>query len=98
MPTACVAWSSGFWLSCVFVFYGNLLAMLMEWSGYTNFPSFFAFPQNVFCNPAFELEGEREEKVGGFRTTVTPEPIKSPATSESIKLIFVFFQDIILNI
>lgn len=33
--------------------------------------------KNVFCNPAFELEGEREERVEGFRTTSsTPEPIK----------------------
>ncbi|XP_076000076.1 membrane frizzled-related protein [Genypterus blacodes] len=35
--------------------------------------------KNVFCNPAFELEGEREEKVEGFRTSSsTPEPIKPP--------------------
>ncbi|XP_068441929.1 membrane frizzled-related protein [Clinocottus analis] len=33
--------------------------------------------ENVFCNPAFELEGEREERVEGFRTSSsTPEPIK----------------------
>ncbi|XP_028275303.1 membrane frizzled-related protein [Parambassis ranga] len=38
--------------------------------------------KNVFCNPAFELEGEREEKVEGFRTSSsTPEPIKPPAAS-----------------
>ncbi|XP_072311599.1 membrane frizzled-related protein [Eucyclogobius newberryi] len=36
--------------------------------------------KNVFCNPAFELEGEREERVEGFRTTSsTPEPLK-PST------------------
>ncbi|XP_031716399.1 membrane frizzled-related protein [Anarrhichthys ocellatus] len=36
--------------------------------------------KNVFCNPAFELEGEREERVEGFRTSSsTPEPIKPPA-------------------
>ncbi|KAL6116460.1 mfrp [Pungitius sinensis] len=36
--------------------------------------------KNVFCNPAFELEGEREERVEGLRTTSsTPEPIKPPA-------------------
>ncbi|KAM7413559.1 hypothetical protein PAMA_020774 [Pampus argenteus] len=35
--------------------------------------------KNVFCNPAFELEGEREERVEGFRTSSsTPEPIKPP--------------------
>ncbi|KAF3847884.1 hypothetical protein F7725_020912 [Dissostichus mawsoni] len=39
--------------------------------------------KNVFCNPAFELEGEREERVEGFRTSSsTPEPIKPPAASE----------------
>ncbi|XP_041661721.1 membrane frizzled-related protein [Cheilinus undulatus] len=38
--------------------------------------------KNVFCNPAFELEGEREERVEGFRTSSsTPEPIKPPTTS-----------------
>ncbi|XP_040901834.1 membrane frizzled-related protein [Toxotes jaculatrix] len=38
--------------------------------------------KNVFCNPAFELEGEREERVEGFRTSSsTPEPIKPPAAS-----------------
>uniref|UniRef100_UPI0037E7224E membrane frizzled-related protein n=1 Tax=Semicossyphus pulcher TaxID=241346 RepID=UPI0037E7224E len=38
--------------------------------------------KNVFCNPAFELEGEREERVEGFRTTSsTPEPIKPPTAS-----------------
>ncbi|XP_014916457.1 membrane frizzled-related protein isoform X2 [Poecilia latipinna] len=37
---------------------------------------------NVFCNPAFELEGEQEERVDGFRTSSsTPEPIKPPAAS-----------------
>ncbi|KAM8854534.1 membrane frizzled-related protein isoform 2-T2 [Synchiropus picturatus] len=36
--------------------------------------------KNVFCNPAFELEGEKEERVEGFRTTSsTPEPTKPPA-------------------
>ncbi|XP_029301614.1 LOW QUALITY PROTEIN: membrane frizzled-related protein [Cottoperca gobio] len=36
--------------------------------------------KNVFCNPAFELEGEQEERVEGFRTSSsTPEPIKPPA-------------------
>ncbi|KAK5868478.1 hypothetical protein PBY51_009488 [Eleginops maclovinus] len=36
--------------------------------------------KNVFCNPAFELEGEGEELVEGFRTcSSTPEPIKPPA-------------------
>ncbi|XP_060929641.1 membrane frizzled-related protein isoform X2 [Limanda limanda] len=36
--------------------------------------------KNVFCNPAFELQGEREERVEGFRTSSsTPEPIKPPA-------------------
>uniref|UniRef100_A0A3B3X323 Membrane frizzled-related protein n=1 Tax=Poecilia mexicana TaxID=48701 RepID=A0A3B3X323_9TELE len=40
----------------------------------------FSFLQNVFCNPAFELEGEQEERVDGFRTSSsTPEPIKPPA-------------------
>ncbi|XP_063350069.1 membrane frizzled-related protein isoform X1 [Pelmatolapia mariae] len=38
--------------------------------------------KNVFCNPAFELEGEKEERVEGFRTSSsTPEPIKPPAAS-----------------
>ncbi|AWO99312.1 putative membrane frizzled-related protein-like [Scophthalmus maximus] len=38
--------------------------------------------KNVFCNPAFELEGEQEERVEGFRTSSsTPEPIKPPAAS-----------------
>ncbi|CAJ1066153.1 membrane frizzled-related protein [Xyrichtys novacula] len=38
--------------------------------------------KNVFCNPAFELEGEREERVEGFRTSSsTPEPIKPPTPS-----------------
>ncbi|XP_045930069.1 membrane frizzled-related protein [Micropterus dolomieu] len=37
--------------------------------------------KNVFCNPAFELEGEQEERVEGFRTSSsTPEPIKPPAS------------------
>ncbi|XP_069004474.1 membrane frizzled-related protein [Embiotoca jacksoni] len=36
--------------------------------------------KNVFCNPAFELEGEQEDKVEGFITSSsTPEPIKPPA-------------------
>ncbi|KAF6722397.1 Membrane frizzled-related protein [Oryzias melastigma] len=36
--------------------------------------------KNVFCNPAFELEGEREERVEGLRTSFsTPEPVKPPA-------------------
>ncbi|KAM9853573.1 membrane frizzled-related protein [Aulostomus maculatus] len=40
--------------------------------------------KNVFCNPAFELEGEREEKVEGFRTSSsTPEPIKPAAAGLS---------------
>lgn len=44
-----------------------------------------ASPQNVFCNPAFELEGEREEKVEGFRTSSsTPEPIKPPAAASEL--------------
>ncbi|TWW76690.1 membrane frizzled-related protein isoform X1 [Takifugu flavidus] len=39
--------------------------------------------KNVFCNPAFELEGEREERVEGFRTAAsTPEPTK-PAGSHA---------------
>ncbi|KAM6987630.1 membrane frizzled-related protein [Tautogolabrus adspersus] len=38
--------------------------------------------KNVFCNPAFELEGEREERVEGFRTSSsTPEPIKQPTAN-----------------
>ncbi|KAM9732891.1 membrane frizzled-related protein isoform 2-T6 [Menidia menidia] len=38
--------------------------------------------KNVFCNPAFELEGEREDRVEGFRTSSsTPEPVKPPAAS-----------------
>ncbi|XP_056139997.1 membrane frizzled-related protein [Lampris incognitus] len=38
--------------------------------------------KNIFCNPAFELEGEREERVEGFRTTSsTPEPVKPPYPS-----------------
>ncbi|XP_061636950.1 membrane frizzled-related protein isoform X2 [Phyllopteryx taeniolatus] len=37
--------------------------------------------KNVFCNPAFELELEREERVEGFpMTSSTPEPIKPPTT------------------
>ncbi|XP_051934258.1 membrane frizzled-related protein isoform X2 [Hippocampus zosterae] len=36
--------------------------------------------KNVFCNPAFELEGEREERDGFRMTTSTPEPIKPPTT------------------
>nr|XP_046244494.1 membrane frizzled-related protein [Scatophagus argus] len=50
---------------------------------YLNFHFFlFCFSQNVFCNPAFELEGEREERVEGFRTSSsTPEPIKPPAAN-----------------
>ncbi|KAM6932890.1 LOW QUALITY PROTEIN: membrane frizzled-related protein [Xenentodon cancila] len=41
--------------------------------------------KNVFCNPAFELEGEREEKVEGFRTTSsTPEPIKPPVANRGL--------------
>uniref|UniRef100_UPI003AAF9D20 membrane frizzled-related protein n=1 Tax=Centroberyx gerrardi TaxID=166262 RepID=UPI003AAF9D20 len=41
--------------------------------------------KNVFCNPAFELEGEREERVEGFRTSSsTPEPIKPPAASRAL--------------
>uniref|UniRef100_A0AAQ4QWL8 CUB domain-containing protein n=1 Tax=Gasterosteus aculeatus aculeatus TaxID=481459 RepID=A0AAQ4QWL8_GASAC len=41
--------------------------------------------KNVFCNPAFELEGEREERVEGFRTTSsTPEPIKPPAAGRGL--------------
>uniref|UniRef100_A0A8C7MLV7 Membrane frizzled-related protein n=1 Tax=Oncorhynchus kisutch TaxID=8019 RepID=A0A8C7MLV7_ONCKI len=38
--------------------------------------------KNVFCNPAFELDGEREEKVEGFSSASTAmalEPVKSPA-------------------
>ncbi|XP_068174275.1 membrane frizzled-related protein isoform X2 [Antennarius striatus] len=35
--------------------------------------------KNVFFNPAFELGGEQEERMEGFRTsTSTPEPIKAP--------------------
>ncbi|XP_015257516.1 PREDICTED: membrane frizzled-related protein [Cyprinodon variegatus] len=38
--------------------------------------------KNVFCNPAFELGGEQEERMEGFRTSSsTPEPIKPPAAS-----------------
>ncbi|XP_029923035.1 membrane frizzled-related protein [Myripristis murdjan] len=41
--------------------------------------------KNVFCNPAFELEGEREDKVEGFRTSSsTPEPIKPPAANRGL--------------
>ncbi|XP_070686009.1 membrane frizzled-related protein [Pempheris klunzingeri] len=36
--------------------------------------------KNVFCNPAFELEGEQEERVEGFSTSSTPEPIKPGAS------------------
>uniref|UniRef100_A0A3Q2Y1K9 Membrane frizzled-related protein n=1 Tax=Hippocampus comes TaxID=109280 RepID=A0A3Q2Y1K9_HIPCM len=36
--------------------------------------------KNVFCNPAFELEGELEEREGFRMTTSTPEPIKPPTT------------------
>ncbi|XP_072249052.1 membrane frizzled-related protein isoform X2 [Leuresthes tenuis] len=40
--------------------------------------------KNVFCNPAFELEGEQEDRVEGFRTSSsTPELIKPPAASLS---------------
>lgn len=40
--------------------------------------------KNVFCNPAFELEGEREERVEGFRTAAsTPEPTKPAVSRES---------------
>ncbi|XP_070827260.1 membrane frizzled-related protein [Chaetodon trifascialis] len=43
--------------------------------------------KNVFCNPAFELEGEREERVEGFRTSSsTPEPIKPPAANLGLGL------------
>ncbi|KAK2846926.1 hypothetical protein Q5P01_009925 [Channa striata] len=43
--------------------------------------------KNVFCNPAFELEGEREEIVEGFRTSLsTPEPIKPPAAVLGMRL------------
>lgn len=42
------------------------------------------FLKNVFCNPAFELEGEREDRVEGFRTSSsTPEPIKPSVSCES---------------
>ncbi|XP_077579153.1 membrane frizzled-related protein [Stigmatopora nigra] len=38
--------------------------------------------KNVFCNPAFELEGEREDQGETFRmTSSTPEPIKPPTSS-----------------
>ncbi|CAL1571152.1 unnamed protein product [Knipowitschia caucasica] len=39
--------------------------------------------KNVFCNPAFELEEEREERVEGYRTSSssTPEPLKPAKTS-----------------
>ncbi|KAK6295787.1 hypothetical protein J4Q44_G00335000 [Coregonus suidteri] len=40
--------------------------------------------KNVFCNPAFELDGEREEKVEGLSsasTALAVEPVKSPAAS-----------------
>ncbi|KAM9812998.1 membrane frizzled-related protein isoform 1-T2 [Syngnathus typhle] len=38
--------------------------------------------KSVFCNPAFELEGEQEEHVEGFgMTSITPEPIKPPTSS-----------------
>ncbi|XP_026154330.1 membrane frizzled-related protein [Mastacembelus armatus] len=38
--------------------------------------------KNVFCNPAFELEGEQEDRVDGYRTSSsTPEPPKPPAPS-----------------
>ncbi|KAM6959278.1 membrane frizzled-related protein [Aplochiton taeniatus] len=42
--------------------------------------------KNVFCNPAFDLEGEQEERVEGYRTTPTPtpEPIKPPAASGGV--------------
>ncbi|KAM4627312.1 membrane frizzled-related protein [Polymixia lowei] len=41
--------------------------------------------KNVFCNPAFELDGEQEDRVEGFRTTSsTPEPIKPPAASRGL--------------
>ena len=40
--------------------------------------------QNVFCNPAFELEGEQENNVERYRTaSSTPEPIKPPASCKS---------------
>ncbi|KAF7654159.1 hypothetical protein LDENG_00073270 [Lucifuga dentata] len=38
--------------------------------------------KNVFCNPAFVLEGEQEDRVEGLRTSSsTPEPTKPPAAS-----------------
>ncbi|XP_062328232.1 membrane frizzled-related protein [Osmerus eperlanus] len=40
--------------------------------------------KNVFSNPAFELEGERDDRVDGFRNTPTPEPIKQPAASQGL--------------
>ncbi|XP_029963536.1 membrane frizzled-related protein [Salarias fasciatus] len=45
--------------------------------------------KNVFCNPAFELEGEREERVEGFRTSSsTPEPIKPPGFGRGLFGVF----------
>ncbi|CAL8372115.1 unnamed protein product [Gadus morhua 'NCC'] len=41
--------------------------------------------KNVFCNPAFELEGEQENIVEGYRTSSsTPEPIKPPASCRGL--------------
>lgn len=46
------------------------------------------YSKNVFCNPAFELEEEREERVEGYRTSSsTPEPIKPSISRESGKLL-----------
>ncbi|KAM9318634.1 membrane frizzled-related protein [Pholidichthys leucotaenia] len=48
--------------------------------------------KNVYCNPAFELEGEQEERVEGFRTSSsTPEPIKPPASGLLQSILGVFF-------
>ncbi|CAB1347702.1 unnamed protein product [Coregonus sp. 'balchen'] len=45
--------------------------------------------KNVFCNPAFELEGEREEKVERFSSAMSPEPVKRPAASTALGLALV---------
>lgn len=82
------AWNSGFNFYVNLVFHGG---KLLGVSCYTNC---LFFSQNVFCNPTFELEGEREEKVEGFSsasTVMSPEPVKNPAAnSESDNLVSPF--------
>ncbi|XP_077397266.1 membrane frizzled-related protein isoform X2 [Festucalex cinctus] len=53
--------------------------------------------KNVFCNPAFELEGEREERVEGLRmTSSTPEPIKPPTAGCGWRKVVLFAAALLL--